>query len=88
MLRRDPSSAVAASFEGWEFPMSREALILADLYDLTFSANSDPKKGRPKPHPGRPWKQETAERQQVGNASGRSREEVRAIMRRLGHRLN
>jgi hypothetical protein len=81
ILRADPSSALASSMEGWDFPISREALALYDLFDLTVQANSDPKKGKPKPHGGRPF-QPPPETHQHGNASGRSREEVEAILAR------
>lgn len=56
-LTADPTSRIGAAVNGWRYPMSREALILADLYDLTLTANTDRKKrGRIKPYP-RPWKQ-------------------------------
>lgn len=78
ILRHDPSSAITAALEGWDYPISREALILADLFDLEHMANSDPKKSRPKPHPMRPWKDQRRERH--GNIAGRSREQVEAIL--------
>lgn len=86
LLCRDPSSALFAALAGWEYPMSREALLLADLFDLEHTAHADPKRGRPKPHPMRPVKQ-VGERTRVGNPGGRSDEEIVAILRRLGHRL-
>ena len=33
VLSADPSSAIAASLAGWEHPVSREALILMDVFD-------------------------------------------------------
>ena len=55
-LACDPSSRVAAAVNGWRYPFTHEAKILADLYDLTITANTDKKKrGRIKPYP-RPWK--------------------------------
>ncbi|WP_051549262.1 hypothetical protein [Nocardioides sp. URHA0032] len=87
ILRRDPSSAVAAALEGWDYPISREALAILDLYDLTMAANNDSKKGRPKPHGGRPWPLDNKQERRWGNTGGRSREEVVAILNALGHSL-
>lgn len=77
LLRSDPSSAIAAALEGWEFAASREALALYDLFDLEHEVNS---KRKPKPHPGRPWAEKPAMKQK-GNAKGRSPEEMKAILR-------
>lgn len=87
ILRRDPSSAVAAALEGWDYPISREALAILDLYDLTMAANSDGKKGTPKPHGGRPWPLDNKQERRWGNTGGRSREEVVAILNAHGHSL-
>ena len=35
VLLSDPSSHVAAAVAGWDHPVSREWLVLADVYDLT-----------------------------------------------------
>lgn len=51
VLARDPSSAIAAAVAGWDHPFSREALLLADLYDLQHAAKA---RKRPRPYP-RPW---------------------------------
>lgn len=51
VLNRDPSSAVSAAIGDWEYPVSRDALALMDLYDLQHMAKS---KRKPKPYP-RPW---------------------------------
>jgi hypothetical protein len=77
ILRSDPSSAIAAALEGWDHPISREALLLADLYDLNAAINS-PKNKRPKPHPMRPWKNRDVQRR--GNTGGRTRAQVEAIL--------
>lgn len=82
ILRADPSSALAAAIEGWDHPISREALILMDIFDLDHAINS---KKTPKPHSGRPWKQDDERRERRGNAAGRTREQVVAILRRFGH---
>lgn len=87
ILRADPSSAIAAAIEGWDYPISREALAILDLYDLTMAANSDPKKGPPKRHGGRPMKIDDRNRQQIGKMGSRTREEVVAFVRGLGHNI-
>lgn len=81
LLRNDTSSQFATSCEGWTFPIERAALAVLDLYDLLHFVNSDPKKGRPDPHDGRPWKIESPrEVTRHGNAAGRSRDEVVEIL--------
>lgn len=84
ILRADPSSMLAASMEGWTHPVSREALILMDQFDLDMAVNSGKK--TPQPHPGRPWKQK-GEARKFGNTAGRSRAEVVEILNRHGHNL-
>lgn len=54
MLANDPTSHLAASMAGWDHPVSREWMALADLYDAFVMANTDTKKHTPKPYP-RPW---------------------------------
>lgn len=81
ILRSDPSSAIASKLEGWDYPISREALAILDLYDVTVMANSDTKKGRPKPHPGRPMMIDTADHRRLGNRAGRSNEEIAELLR-------
>lgn len=46
-LMADPSSRVFAAAQGWDYPMSREALILADQFDAFTAANFK----HPKPYP-------------------------------------
>ena len=87
ILRRDPSSAIAAALEGWDYPVSREALAIYDLFDVTVLANTDTKGGRPKPHSGRPWKIEDRAQQRYGDTGGRTRAEVVEILNGLGHAL-
>lgn len=84
IVRQDPSSAIAAAMEGWTHPVSREALILMDLFDLELTINS---KRKPKPHPGRPWTQDGPTRERKGNVAGRSRAEVVEILNAHGHQL-
>lgn len=76
ILRRDPSSAITAALEGWDFPIDRTALAIYDLFDITVMANSDNKRGKPTPHGGRPFKMDTHERTKRGDAAGRTPSEV------------
>lgn len=66
---------------GWDYPISREALLLADLFDLEHFVNSDPKKRRPRPHAMRPFKV-GVERQRMGNTGGRTPAQVISILDR------
>lgn len=83
IVRADPSSAIAAAVEGWDHPITREALVLMDLFDLDMAVAAGKKK--PKPYQ-RPWKQE-GDVKRMGNTGGRSRAEVVAILNGLGHSL-
>lgn len=87
VLSADPSSAMAAHLAGWDFPISRETLALYDLHDRFVEVHSDPKRGRPKPHPGRPFSRNTSTVQKFGDTAGRSRAEVVEILNGLGHSL-
>lgn len=60
VLAADPSSATGAALADWEHPFSREALILADLFDVQAMSKS---KRKPPPWP-RPW---VKRRHQWGN---------------------
>lgn len=82
ILRADPSSMIAAAAEGWEYPMPREAAILADLYDLEH-AKAGAKNRVPYP---RPWKQKGDVRK-FGSTGGRTRAEVVEILNAHGHNL-
>lgn len=50
ILGGDPSSQVASAVAGWQYPASRDALVLLDLFDLTARASFK----RPKAY-ARPW---------------------------------
>jgi hypothetical protein len=86
ILRADPSSMIAAAMEGWTHPVSREALILMDHFDLDMRVATGDKKKAP-PHPGRPWSQSAKTTQHHGKVGGRSRAEVVAILNTHGHQL-
>ena len=72
-LSRDTTSQVAVALAGWDYPISREAIVLMDLYDLQHQSKA---KRKPKPYP-RPWPDR--ERRTFGRTS-MSREELRAIL--------
>lgn len=78
-LNSDTSSMVAAALNGWDYPVSREALALFDLYDLT--ANTHFKK--PEPYP-RPWASKPKSGRTKPDAS-LTQEEIIAVLRRAGH---
>jgi hypothetical protein len=87
ILRADTTSQIAAALEGWDFPIDRAALAIQDLFDVTVMAHSDPKKGRPAPHSGRPFKSQRQDVQKFGKTGGRTRAEVVEILNGMGHNL-
>ena len=78
-LAADPATHTAAALAGWAHPWSREAALLADLFDVTLAANA---KGNPKPYP-RPWVGPTDERSKIGDASQFSQAEIREELARM-----
>lgn len=82
IIAADPSSQTCTALNGWTHPMSREALILADLFDLQHFSKVDPKKGKPKPYP-RAWPTER-DVEKFGDTGGRSPAEVIEILRAHG----
>lgn len=85
VLTADTSSQTCAALNGWAHPISREALALLDVHDLTYLAHFDRKAF--KPHAGRPFSMESGKKRR-GDAAGRSRAEVVAILNAHGHNLN
>ncbi len=88
-LSRDPGSEVAAAIAGWEYPVTREAIVAMNKFDfdhrLVWLKNG--KKGAPpEPHP-RPWPTGGDGTRRRGNAAGRSPEQVRQILNAHGHSL-
>lgn len=82
-LGDDPTSHVGAALAGWQHPFSHEALILADLYDLTLSANTDrAKRARIRPYP-RPF--ETNRDREKSRRPNVSQAVVRATLAAMGH---
>lgn len=82
-LLLDPSSHSFAALHEWDYPMSREALVQADLFDLEHAGRT---KKKPKPYP-RPWhsREKQPDVQRHGNAAGRSAAQVGAILKGFGH---
>lgn len=81
VLRADPSSMLAAAIEGWDYPLDRAGWMLADLIDVQGSSKAG-KKWKAYP---RPIKATNGERRRRGNAAGRTRSQVVAILREFGH---
>lgn len=82
ILANDPSSAVGAASWGNKYRFSREAMILADLFDLTHLVNAPSKGPKPKPYP-RPFEFDDPDQNRIGKTD-RSPEEVRALLARRG----
>lgn len=78
ILRSDPSSAFTAAVEGWDYGVSREALILLDLFDLEYAKAGV--KNR-KPHPMRPGKPDEKAVKHRGDRAGRTNDQVLALVR-------
>jgi hypothetical protein len=81
ILAADPSSALASAGAGWDYAIDRDTLVLADLYDLLHQVHADPKNGKPKPHPVRPFRTNQGQKR-FGDTRGRSRAEVISILQR------
>jgi hypothetical protein len=82
-LARDPGSRVGAALAGWDYPVSQEALVVMNLFDLTHQiawAQGGGKGSRPKPHP-RPW----PDRSKKIAKPTVSQEQVLAALRMAGH---
>lgn len=84
ILRADPSSQIATAIEEWDYPLSRTDAILADMWDLSYAKAGVKKRER---YP-RPFKTGGGSTQKWGDAAGRSRDEVEAILKRHGRSLN
>lgn len=83
VLRADPSSQLAASIEGWDYPLERAGWMLADLIDVQL-AKAGAKNRKPYPRPVKP--KDTS--QHWGDTGDRTRAEVVQILNRLGHNLS
>lgn len=89
-LAADPTSRISTALAGWDYPLSRDAMALMDLYDLSHTiawARGGRKGKEPERYP-RPWRTAEADGvQRLGNTEGRSRAEVVAYLNSLGHHL-
>lgn len=81
VLRADPSSALAASVEKWPHPVTRESVVLMDLYDLVHQAVAK----KPKPYP-RPWGKRIGRR--TTDTSSFSQDAVKALLERHRNGIN
>jgi hypothetical protein len=77
LLANDPTSQVCAAMAGWQYPLTREGLILADHFDAFARVNF--KKANPYP---RPWDEKP---KKFGNRS-LTKEQLAAIFHRLRNR--
>lgn len=75
-LSVEPDSHVASALAGWQYPSSRAALVLADLFDLHHTIHA---KQSPKPYP-RPW---DAAPRTIRPTVSQAR--VRELLRSAGH---
>lgn len=80
ILSGDPSSQVAAAVLGWDYPLSREAFIGLDQFDLAHWVASGKK---PKPHPLRPKTKHASEKR--GKKQVLSQERIIQVLREAGH---
>jgi len=78
ILCADPSSCVGAAVAGWDHPMSREGLVLMDLFDLQHFSKVEK---APDPYK-RPWPDPNVKHRGRTNLP---REAVIAILARFGH---
>ena len=79
ILSMDPSSYVAAAVHEWKSPVSREWLVLADLWDAQAVQSYQ----KPKPYP-RPFGDPAATRR---GRTRKTRAEVIAILNAHGHEI-
>lgn len=78
VLASDPSTAIAAAQEGWDYAVSRDFMATADLYDLTHQIAAGGKTVKPYP---RPWR--LADKSRFGRTS-LPQDKVRALLARRG----
>lgn len=76
VLAADSSSRVFAAVHGWDYPMSQEALILADQFDAFTRANFK----KPKPYPRPVNKDRTRSKKPLVSQSA-----IRAALAARGH---
>ncbi len=82
VLERDPSSWLQAAIHDWSQPVSREWMLVANLYDLFAAVNS---KKKPKQYP-RPW--QDADTTRIGSKKPQKRSDVIASLERMNPKEN
>jgi len=85
VLLRDPASWLFADAQGWPYPISAETRVVADVFDRLGQVHAGKRAKRLKPHPIRPWPQDSRVSKKVSNAKGYTREQsigILAAMRR------
>jgi hypothetical protein len=74
VLMKDPTSWLQASLNEWDYPVSRDWMVLAHLYDLLATVNS---KKKPKPYPS-PWPDQNTKR--IGSKKPQKRADVQKVL--------
>jgi hypothetical protein len=74
MMLKDPSSWLSASIQSWKHPITFEWAILAGIYDMTATVNTQ--KGRKPNLWPKPWPQNNEQKK------GKARSDARAILQK------
>lgn len=82
VLLRDPSSWLQAVQNDWAYPVSREWMATAHVWDLLAAVNS---KNKPKPYP-TPWPAEGTNK--IGSKKPQTRKDVLANLERMNPKEN
>lgn len=86
VITQDPASPLTAAVSGWDYPLSREAMALVDLFDLTVTAHAGRRAKDIKPYP-RPWPDPTVK--SFGRpAPSMTPEDIHAALARFGKPTN
>ena len=85
VILRDTASPLTAELAGWDYPLSREAMALADLFDLTVAAHAGRKAKDVTRYP-RPWPApEDPDAKTYGaNNTHLTQDEIRSALKRFG----
>jgi hypothetical protein len=76
-LFKESDSRLQAAANNWKYPISRQAIILTQIFDLLAMSNS---KRKPKPYP-MPWPDPNKKR--LGSNKNQSRNEVIDALKRM-----
>jgi len=81
MILHDSSTYTFAKLKDWEYPVSREWLALADIWEILLASNVKKKDFKPYP---RPYKEkENASKKTYGDVKTLSQEEVRNRLKQM-----